>query len=112
VATWPNYPEAAGHAFFYLRDPAWVETVSATERSTYVEDSPSTVHRLAELRERIESSVHPSSTYESPERVGDQLFVDFETLIDRLYPVGGPDDRTHPERASPGVDGSSDRIAS
>jgi hypothetical protein len=49
-----NNPDAAGHAFFYLRDPAWLDTIPAHERSTFVEESPTGARRLAELRERIE----------------------------------------------------------
>ena len=34
-----NDPSAAGHAYFYLRDPAWVDTLAAEERATFVEES-------------------------------------------------------------------------
>ncbi len=95
-----NNPEAAGHAFFYLRDAAWVETIPEADRATFVEDSPVGVQRLAELRARIDASAHPSSTYPSPEQVGDQLFADFESLINRLYPVDAPDDPAARARAT------------
>jgi hypothetical protein len=35
-----NDSAAEGYAFFYLRDPAWVDTLPPDERSTFVEDDP------------------------------------------------------------------------
>src|SRR5690606_25447890 len=55
-----NDPEAAGHAFFYLRDPAWVESLPAEERAVFVEESPVGARRLEELRERVRASGHPA----------------------------------------------------
>jgi hypothetical protein len=43
-------PNAPGHAFFYLRDPAWVTSLPSDERATFVEESPDGIRRLAELR--------------------------------------------------------------
>ncbi len=81
-----NNPEAEGHAFFYLRDPAWVEALPAEQRSTFVEESSLGVHRLEALRSRIRTSGHPTSDYSDPIAIGDRVLADLTRLIEARFP--------------------------
>lgn len=76
-----------GHAFFYLRDPAWVETLDDDERSDHLEASPDGARRLAELRDRIRSSGHPASDYADPRDLGRQVLADLTALVERRFPL-------------------------
>jgi len=81
-----NDPEAEGHAFFYLRDPAWVATVPEAERATFLEPTPEGVARLDALRARVRGSGFPVADYADPTDLGAHVLADFTALIDRLYP--------------------------
>lgn len=81
-----NNPEAAGFAYFYLRDPAWVEGLPVDERAVFLEDSPIGVERLAELRQRIAASGHPTVEYADPVSLGERVLADLTQLVERLYP--------------------------
>src|SRR3954468_1839404 len=48
-----NDPSAAGRAFFYLRDPAWVDALAPDERELYLEPDAESVAKLETLKERI-----------------------------------------------------------
>jgi tetratricopeptide (TPR) repeat protein len=96
-----NDPDGTGHAYFYLRDPAWVATLPETERGRYVEPTADGAERLSALRERVRTSGCPVAHYGSPERLGDAVLADFTALIERLYPAaevpdgGARTDATH-----------------
>lgn len=91
-----NDPEAAGHAFFYLRDPAWVDALAPDERALYVEESPEGVERLAALRARVAASGHSTATYSDPVALGERVLADLTALVDRLYPANEtPDSLAH-----------------
>ena len=87
-----NDPAAPGHAFFYLRDPAWVDALAAEQRSTFVEEAEEGQRRLAELRERIRASRFPSRDYGDPIALGDQVLADLTALVESLYPDPTPPD--------------------
>ena len=91
-----NHAGEAGHAFFYLRDPAWVDALPAEQRATYVEHSPAGAERLAALRDRITASGHPTVVYPDPVALGERVLADLTQLVDTLYPeTSAPTDRTH-----------------
>ncbi|MFT3969584.1 MAG: DUF4062 domain-containing protein [Micropruina sp.] len=79
-----NDPDAPGHAYFYLRDPAWVAALPAQERALYLEPDADGAARLQALRERVRGSGFPVADYGSPESLGERVLADFEALIDRL----------------------------
>lgn len=98
-----NDPEAAGHAYFYLRDPAWVDALPADERSLYVEDSEAGRTKLEQLKARVRSSDHPVRDYPDPVGLGDQVLADLVALVERLYPDPTPPeplDRDRSEHAA------------
>ena len=82
-----NNPRSGGHAYFYLRDPAWVASLPEEERALYVEAEPDGAARLNALRARVRDSGLPVADYGSPEALGERVLADFEQLIDRLYPA-------------------------
>ncbi len=49
-----NDPDAEGHAYFYLRDPAWVAALPADQRVLYVEPDAEGAARLEALRGRAQ----------------------------------------------------------
>ncbi len=98
-----NDPEAAGHAFFYLRDPAWVEGLPGDEQGLFLEDTPEGVAKLEALKDRIRTSGHPVRDYPDPAALGDQVLADLSALVDRLYPehsLPDPLDRAAAEHAA------------
>lgn len=99
-------PAMASHAFFYLRDPACLQTMPAAARADYVE-SPSAdeiqrlgmpeaelrargrEQKLAALKERIGASGFPvRKGYATPQALGELVLRDMTAVIDRLYPEG------------------------
>jgi tetratricopeptide (TPR) repeat protein len=104
-----NDPEAAGHAYFYLRDPAWVDGLPPEEQAVYRE-APSAEEiesvgaddaeaaaatrrdQLDELKGRVRASGHPVADYADPVALGDQVRADLVALVERLYPDATPPD--------------------
>jgi ATP/maltotriose-dependent transcriptional regulator MalT len=100
----------AGHAFFYLRDPAWARAQPASEQATYLEAaSPEEVaelgpdeaearaaarrQQLADLKDRILTSGFPVvDGYADPVALGPHVLDDLGTLVDQLFPVDQPAD--------------------
>ena len=81
-----NNPDAAGHAYFYLRDPAWVDGLPADRQALYREPDAANAARLDALRQRVRESGFPVADYGSPDALGERVLADFEQLIDRLHP--------------------------
>ena len=82
-----NAPGMAGHAFFYLRDPAWAAGLPAGERDTYVDDDPVAQRRLADLRDRLRASGFPVHEYAEPRAIGALVAADLAALIDEQFPA-------------------------
>ena len=98
-----NDPASAGHAFFYLRDPAWVagrpideqavlrESASDDEIAALGADAAEAAAgarrlRLEELKRAVTVAGLPSWQYPDPQALGARVLTDFTALIDRLYP--------------------------
>jgi tetratricopeptide (TPR) repeat protein len=82
-----NDPDMQNHAFFYLRDPAYVETLPAVTRDDFVDADPEHRAKLATLKDRIRTSGFPvHDGYSDPRALGELLLADLTTLVDRLYP--------------------------
>lgn len=98
-----NDPDAAGHAFFYLRDPAWVDAQPADERAALVDTDPEARAKLADLKRRVRTSGHPVRNYADPVALGELVLADLVALIDDLYPettVPDPVEREAAEHAA------------
>ena len=112
-----NDPDAAGHAFFHLRDPAWVdsrppeeqlvlgELPSADEVAALGEAGAEATaavrrQRLAELKQRVQDSAHPCATYADPADLGRQVLAELTALVERLFPLDQvPDEADRDEAA-------------
>ena len=99
-----NNPDMAEHAFFYFRDPAYVDSLPKEEKKHYIERptddkskefSPDEVEvclddrrkNLAELKERIRNSGFPvRENYENPIDLAALVMLDMGAVIDLLYP--------------------------
>ncbi len=113
-----NNPGMAGHACFFFRDPAYVNSpaVSAEERFNLVEqDQPDEIAaygateaarrtaarraKLAALKQRIRDSHLPLvEPYADPEALADEVRQQFVALIDRLFPADQTPDPLTRER--------------
>ncbi len=112
-----NDPDAAGHALFYLRDPAWLETRPAQERAVLGEFAsadeiallgPEAAEaaaaerraRLDGLKDRIRGSGHPWWEYPDPVALGERVLADLTEMVERLYPADDTPDALARESAS------------
>ncbi len=94
-------PEMAGHAFFYFRDPGYVERTPDERRGEFIEqDGESTGasssapvaaeerrERLRDLKRRILESEFPvRENYRDPQELGRVVLEDFKRVIDERFP--------------------------
>jgi nephrocystin-3 len=101
-----NNPAMAEHAFFYFRDPAYIDTLPEGQRAPCLEmPTESEIeqygHNAAEeraeerrrkllaLKERIRASGLPvREAYATPQALGDLVLGDMQQVIDALFPAG------------------------
>jgi len=99
-----NDPGTAEHAHFYLRDPAYVNTVPVDRRAELIEaPTPEEIEqfgeaeaedrakqrreKLIDLKERIRQSGLPvRESYENPKHLGELVLEDVRKVIDNLFP--------------------------
>ncbi|MBM3320891.1 MAG: tetratricopeptide repeat protein [Candidatus Eisenbacteria bacterium] len=80
-------PEMAEHAFFYFRDPAYVENLPGENRAAHRAESPEAAEKLRALKERIRASGLPvREGYANPRTLGALVLRDMREVIDRLFP--------------------------
>lgn len=85
-------PEAAEHAFFYLRDPGYAHRDPPLEAA---HDA-----RLEALKARIRSSRRPvRENYPDPQQLGNLVLADLTGVIDHLFPAGSEPGPIERERA-------------
>ena len=105
-----NNPEMAEHAYFYFRDPKFIQSLPPKERSAYFESTTAEEARqvgseeaqrradqrkgkLANLKGRIRSSGFPvHENYQDPKEFGQLVLKDLTAIIDELYPEGSQPD--------------------
>ncbi|HQZ66358.1 MAG TPA: DUF4062 domain-containing protein, partial [Planctomycetaceae bacterium] len=90
-----NNPEMADHAFFYFRDPAWVETVPPESRNDFTSENTASTKKLMRLKDDIRQQhrdgklkYEPRENYRDAKSLGEQVLTDFTALINSLYPEG------------------------
>ncbi|MCJ7754546.1 MAG: DUF4062 domain-containing protein, partial [Thermoanaerobaculales bacterium] len=82
-------PDMAGHAFFYLRDPSYVDALPAGQQEDFRENSPDLVARLETLKGEIRDSGFPvRENYPDPQALGRLVLEDLTALVDDLFPEG------------------------
>jgi tetratricopeptide (TPR) repeat protein len=89
-----NDPGMAGHAFFYFRDPAYVDRLPAgVGREDFRSESPEAAAKLIALKERIRASgLALREGYAHPKAFGELVLADLGAVIDRLFPEGSQPD--------------------
>jgi tetratricopeptide (TPR) repeat protein len=107
-----NNPDMAEHAFFYFRDPAYVDSLPAGMQAAFREEvNPDEVaergkgearrraeerrRRLGDLKERIRNSVRQGrlknpvrENYAGPQALGELVYQDLKRIIDLQFPEG------------------------
>jgi hypothetical protein len=99
-----NNPDMAEHAFFYLRDPAYIATLPPEQQGAFREESTAEEierygldaatrwseqrrQKLSSLKARIRASGLPvRDNYRDPQELGAWVLRDMTAVIDRLYP--------------------------
>lgn len=87
-------PSMAEHAYFYFRDPKWLDCLPpAADRADFVcEDSGAAV-KLRRLKDQIRASGLPvRENYPTPEALGELVRSDMTAVINRLFPPGSQPD--------------------
>jgi len=84
-----NNPEMAEHAFFYFRDPGYIETIPVDRRQDFLSENQELANKLKRLKDRIRQSKFPvRENYSDPKELGELVLKDITELIDKLYPKG------------------------
>jgi Domain of unknown function (DUF4062)/NACHT domain len=94
-------PAMEQHAFFYLRDPRYLQSLPADQRPAFEEGSPAPVQKLSALKDRIRRSPFPvRENYSDAGELGQLVLADLTELINRLFPEGSAPDALDREAAS------------
>jgi tetratricopeptide (TPR) repeat protein len=76
-------------AYFYFRDPAYVDRLPDDHRGDFLAETPEAQARLAKLKDLIRASGLPlKENYPDPEAVGQWILEDLWAAIDQEYPAG------------------------
>ena len=83
-------PEMAGHACFYLRDPAYAQ---AQSQPGWVAENPQERQRLVALKEEVRRSGFPvMEGLAEPQAIAERIEADLWELIERTFPEQEPPD--------------------
>ena len=86
-------PKMADHAFFYFRDPAYIETMPEKDRRDYRSTDPDDEEKLRQLKEHIRQSGFPlQENYPGPETLGKMVLDDLTAVINERWPEGSEPD--------------------
>lgn len=82
-------PQMAGHAFFYFRDPKYVESLSDTDKKHFTTDNAEDAEKLRRLKERIRQSKFPvRENYPGPKELGELVLADLTQVVNENWPEG------------------------
>ncbi|HWR57483.1 MAG TPA: AAA family ATPase, partial [Thermodesulfovibrionales bacterium] len=82
-------PEMADHAFFYFRDPFYVERLPEKQRKDFIEEDTQQIEKLHSLKNRIRGSRFPvRENYPDPKALGELVLKDMTSVINKLFPEG------------------------
>jgi hypothetical protein len=82
-------PQMADHAYFYFRDPKYVEQVPAEQRADFLNNDPLSKEKLLALKDRIRRSGFPvRENYSDPKALGELVLADLTRVINDLFPEG------------------------
>eukprot|EP00002_Diphylleia_rotans_P034389 TRINITY_DN7378_c0_g1_i1.p1 TRINITY_DN7378_c0_g1~~TRINITY_DN7378_c0_g1_i1.p1 ORF type:complete len:1864 (-),score=413.33 TRINITY_DN7378_c0_g1_i1:109-5700(-) len=73
-------------AWWYFRDPYYVEEISIEERHLYKPESPEAHSKLQQLKLDISNSEYTCKNYIRPDKVSDLIFADLKSYVDSTFP--------------------------
>jgi tetratricopeptide (TPR) repeat protein len=86
-------PKMADHAFFYFRDPAYIQSLPKKARKDFVSESPEEKEKLRKLKEQIrKSGLTVYENYPDPRALGRLVLADLTKVIDQHWPEGSQPD--------------------
>ncbi len=87
-------PAMAGHAYFYFRDPVWLDRLPpGARREDFLSEDAASAGKLRQLKQLIGASGLPvRENYPTPEALGALVLADLTAVIDRLFPEGSQPD--------------------
>ena len=96
-----NNPAMAEHAFFYFRDPEYLNRLPADANpADYHSEDTSAHNKLGLLKDQIRRSGFPvHEDYSDPKRLGELVLEDMTAVINRLFPEGTQPDALDKEAA-------------
>ncbi|MBN2376149.1 MAG: tetratricopeptide repeat protein [Sedimentisphaerales bacterium] len=95
-----NNPEMANHACFYFRDPAYIDTLPASNRHDFVCATGQDKAKLVNLKERIKrSGMAVRENYANPKALGQMVLEDLTVAINQEFPIGQEPDPLEKEAA-------------
>jgi len=81
-------PEMAERAYFYFRDPAYIETIPKERRPDFLPETPEARKKLLSLKEKIKESGLPvRENYPDPKALGRMVLEDLWAVIDKRFPL-------------------------
>lgn len=91
-----------GHAWFYFRDPEFIEQTPREEQLKLRETNTESFNSLQELKSKIRKAGADGfcmlrENYQTPEQLGEWVLEDFSRLVDELYPLNELPDQLQQE---------------
>ncbi len=86
-------PQMAGHAYFYLRDPKYVASLSDTDKKNFAAENVEDAEKLRQLKGKIRQSKFPvRENYPGPKELGEFVLADLTKVINENWPEGSQPD--------------------
>ncbi|HGE73204.1 TPA: DUF4062 domain-containing protein, partial [Candidatus Poribacteria bacterium] len=80
-------PKMADHAFFYFRDPAYINSLPKNLQKEFQESEEGKKQKLLELKKKIRDSGLPvRENYSNPQELGQLVLKDMTDVINKLFP--------------------------
>ena len=84
-----NNPETANRAYFYFRDPAFIDSLPPEQQEDFTAESAEAAEKLERLKQRIrESGLAVRENYGDPQTLGQWVLEDLTTAINQEFPIG------------------------
>lgn len=92
-----NNPDMAGRAFFYFRDPKYVESVPVDKKTDFTAENAGSAKKQQQLKERIRAvcakkNIPLRENYSDPRQLAAMVLTDFRTAIEAQFPKGNNPD--------------------
>ncbi|MBF8277207.1 MAG: hypothetical protein HW390_2280 [Candidatus Brocadiaceae bacterium] len=89
-----NNPEMAEHAFFYFRDPAYIESIPPEKQKDFTAEDAEGAEKLRGLKEKIrafgvKSNRAVRENYPDPKKLVELALEDLWKVIDKKFPIEG-----------------------